>query len=77
MRQLKEIGFKLIKICAGRDSNPHALRHTPLKRTRLPVPPPAHKFICETQEPAALEPTASPAAAGPTARPEPARETDS
>src|SRR5262245_40916218 len=27
---------------AGRDSNSHAFRHTPLKRTCLPIPPPAH-----------------------------------
>ena len=26
--------------CSGRDLNPHALRHTPLKRTCLPVSPP-------------------------------------
>jgi hypothetical protein len=26
--------------CSGRDLNPHGLRHTPLKRTCLPVPPP-------------------------------------
>ena len=28
--------------CSGRESNPHALRHTPLKRVCLPVPPPEH-----------------------------------
>ena len=27
-------------MCSGRDSNPQAFRHTPLKRTCLPVPPP-------------------------------------
>ena len=26
--------------CSGRESNPHAFRHTPLKRVCLPVPPP-------------------------------------
>ena len=26
--------------CSGRDSNPYALRHTPLKRVCLPIPPP-------------------------------------
>ena len=26
--------------CSGRDLNPHGLRHTPLKRTCLPIPPP-------------------------------------
>ena len=25
--------------------NPHGLPHTPLKRTRLPVPPPARKIV--------------------------------
>ena len=28
--------------CSGRDSNPYALRHTPLKRVCLPIPPPEH-----------------------------------
>ena len=28
------------KKCSGRDLNPHALRHTPLKRTCLPISPP-------------------------------------
>src|SRR5512146_2033354 len=32
----------LRKMCAGEDLNLHALRHTPLKRTCLPVSPPAH-----------------------------------
>lgn len=27
--------------CARRDLNPHGFRHTPLKRTCLPIPPPA------------------------------------
>ena len=27
--------------CAGWDLNPHARKHTPLKRTCLPIPPPA------------------------------------
>ena len=26
--------------CSGRDSNPYTFRHTPLKRTCLPIPPP-------------------------------------
>src|SRR5262245_24245156 len=26
--------------CSGRDLNPHGFRHTPLKRTCLPIPPP-------------------------------------
>ena len=30
------------KWCSERDSNPHKLPHTPLKRTRLPIPPPEH-----------------------------------
>ena len=29
--------------CSGRDSNPQAFRHTPLKRTCLPVPPPERR----------------------------------
>lgn len=28
-------------MCAGGDSNPQGLLHTHLKRTRIPVPPPA------------------------------------
>ncbi len=28
--------------CPGQDSNLHALRHTPLKRVCLPIPPPGH-----------------------------------
>ena len=28
--------------CSGQDSNLHALRHTPLKRVCLPIPPPEH-----------------------------------
>ena len=28
------------KWCSGRDSNPHGLLHTPLKRARLPITPP-------------------------------------
>ena len=30
----------LLKWCRGRDSNPHGLLHTPLKRARLPITPP-------------------------------------
>ena len=29
--------------CSGRDLNPQAFRHTPLKRTCLPVPPPERR----------------------------------
>ena len=36
-----EIRFKW---CSGRDSNPYALRHTPLKRVCLPIPPPEHLY---------------------------------
>ncbi len=32
----------LAKWCSGRDSNPYAFRHTPLKRVCLPIPPPEH-----------------------------------
>ncbi len=33
--------------CAGRELNPHGLHHTPLKRARLPIPPPARElFTC-------------------------------
>src|SRR6266508_4096145 len=28
--------------CPGRDLNPDELPHTPLKRTRIPIPPPGH-----------------------------------
>ncbi len=34
-------------LCAGGDSHPQALRHTHLKRARIPVPPPALKFIIQ------------------------------
>jgi hypothetical protein len=30
--------------CSGRDLNPHGLRHTPLKRTCLPIPPPERLY---------------------------------
>ena len=30
--------------CPGRDLNPDDLRHTPLKRTRIPIPPPGHWY---------------------------------
>ncbi len=32
--------FALNGWCSGRDSNPHGLLHTPLKRARLPITPP-------------------------------------
>jgi hypothetical protein len=32
--------LSLLLGCSGRDLNPQAFRHTPLKRTCLPVPPP-------------------------------------
>ena len=31
--------------CPGKDSNLHTLRHTHLKRARLPIPPPGHWII--------------------------------
>ena len=31
--------------CEGRDLNPHDVTHSPLKRARLPIPPPSHT-IC-------------------------------
>ena len=37
-------GFLRPIICAERDSNPQAVRHAPLKRTRIPVPPSALKL---------------------------------
>ena len=33
--------------CSERDSNPHDFRHTPLKRTCLPIPPPEQLSIIE------------------------------
>ena len=30
--------------CPGQESNLHALRHTHLKRARLPIPPPGHGY---------------------------------
>jgi hypothetical protein len=33
----------LRRMCSGRDLNPQAFRHTPLKRTCLPVPPPERR----------------------------------
>lgn len=32
--------------CPGQESNLHALRHTHLKRARLPIPPPGHCYRC-------------------------------
>src|SRR4029079_2811700 len=32
--------------CPGRDLNPDELPHTPLKRTRIPIPPPGHQVRC-------------------------------
>lgn len=29
-------------LCLGRDLNPHPVRDTPLKRARMPIPPPKH-----------------------------------
>ena len=34
------------KWCPGRDLNPDELPHTPLKRTRIPIPPPGHQVRC-------------------------------
>ncbi len=31
--------------CPGRDLNPDGLLHTPLKRTRIPIPPPGHETL--------------------------------
>ena len=39
--QLDTLGTRTIW-CPGQDSNLHALRHTPLKRVCLPIPPPGH-----------------------------------
>jgi hypothetical protein len=36
--------------CAERDLNPHGFRHTPLKRTCLPIPPPAHGWADSTRK---------------------------
>ena len=33
--------------CPGRDLNPDELPHTPLKRTRIPIPPPGQ--VCSQQ----------------------------
>src|ERR1039457_4052681 len=35
---------KNLKICPGRELNPQAVKHTHLKRTCLPVPPPGRKI---------------------------------
>jgi|GEM_PF-1581837 hypothetical protein len=32
------------KWCPGRDLNSYGVNHTPLKRARLPVPPPGHSI---------------------------------
>ncbi len=44
--KLKELGIgrEGEEVCAGGDLNPHGLRHTPLKRMCLPVPPPAQNI---------------------------------
>ena len=38
---------RILKSCAGGDSNPQAVRHAPLKRTRIPIPPPALKTFVQ------------------------------
>ena len=39
-----------LKWCAGQDLNLHGFRHTPLKRTCLPIPPPAPQAACDTDK---------------------------
>src|SRR3990170_5191082 len=39
----RRIGQSERKWCPGRDLNPDELPHTPLKRTRIPIPPPGHR----------------------------------
>ncbi len=40
-RSLAASGFDLVdEWCSGRDLNPHAFRHMPLKHACLPIPPP-------------------------------------
>ena len=39
-----------INQCPGQESNLHALRHTHLKRARLPIPPPGHFWNCGVQK---------------------------
>src|SRR5688572_30282231 len=36
----RRIGVCRVKWCPGRDLNPDGFPHTPLKRTRIPIPPP-------------------------------------
>ena len=36
--------------CGRQESNLHALRHTHLKRARLPIPPPGHYWNCGVQK---------------------------
>jgi hypothetical protein len=43
-RRFGQLRFPLT-ICWGRESNPHTFRYTPLKRARLPVPPPQHYTV--------------------------------
>ena len=37
--------------CPGRDLNPDGLLHTPLKRTRIPIPPPGHEHCRDASAP--------------------------
>lgn len=39
-----------LKWCSGRDSNPYAFRHTPLKRVCLPIPPPEQNLLKRNAE---------------------------
>jgi hypothetical protein len=39
-------GYSGERWCPGRDLNPDELPHTPLKRTRIPIPPPGHQVRC-------------------------------
>ena len=41
---VKALPFDTRKPCSGRDLNPHAFRHTPLKRTCLPFHHPSERL---------------------------------
>ena len=43
LNQKTSIKSMLVFLCAGRESNPHALRHVALNHACLPVPAPAQK----------------------------------
>ena len=46
---MKQVLF-YFKWCGRLDLNQHTLRHTPLKRTCLPIPPRPHPMIQGTQD---------------------------